>query len=410
MLLTSCPSQDSEIQVRIAGTAQSIRSQMTGYCWLVFICTLPLFRGTTRATFLLCLISWVQQVSWHMLFYSVLEALKSSTHITHVLKKFSKSSFVYDVLSVCNVMGSTTFPVFLAYLRFQSPSHFFSIFYFFKKSSNVIVCHEFCMNAFDHVFGKVLGKMQLTVKLEVSWAKWVPPKRYSGFLSPLVRWNGLLSVCEKTNTELRWMAVEMSPVSRMQVFQSGDDTWTDIFDERRWRSWSELWSTVRGDKRGRAHYALVSRKRIAMSKFWPSTHLNQQNDWTGWRGRSFFCYYLISVYISQGASDDWRRSKGSVWTLMHLFPLKMYKMGRMRKGLAEPITVDSNILIDGIIPDELAAVIDEFWHPPDLQFFFYRRQKWQFSQADKFPGSGVVFTSFTIFWGTSFSFFFSKIA
>ena len=43
---------------------------------------------------------------------------------------------------------------------------FFSIFYFFKKSSNVIVCHEFCMNAFDHVFGKILGKMQLTVKLE----------------------------------------------------------------------------------------------------------------------------------------------------------------------------------------------------------------------------------------------------
>ena len=81
MLLTSCSSQDSEIQVRIAGTAQSIRSQMTGYCWLVFIRTFPLFRGTTRATFLLCPISWVQQVSWRMLFYSVLEALKSSTHI-----------------------------------------------------------------------------------------------------------------------------------------------------------------------------------------------------------------------------------------------------------------------------------------------------------------------------------------
>ena len=81
MLLTSCSSQDSEIQVRIAGTAQSIRSQMTGYCWLVFIRTFPLFRGTTRTTFLLCPISWVQQVSWHMLFYSVLEALKSSTHI-----------------------------------------------------------------------------------------------------------------------------------------------------------------------------------------------------------------------------------------------------------------------------------------------------------------------------------------
>ena len=69
------------------------------------------------------------------------------------------------------------------------------------------MCHEFCMNAFDHVFGKVLDKMQLTVNLRVvSWAKWVPPKRYSGFWSPLVRWNGLLSVCEKTNTELRWMA------------------------------------------------------------------------------------------------------------------------------------------------------------------------------------------------------------
>ena len=52
--------------------------------------------------------------------------LKSGTKvITHVLKKFSKSSFVYDVLSVCNVMGSATFPVFLAYLRFQSPSHLF---------------------------------------------------------------------------------------------------------------------------------------------------------------------------------------------------------------------------------------------------------------------------------------------
>ena len=35
-----------------------------------------------------------------------------------------------------------------------------------QSSSNKIVCHEFCMNAFDHVFGKVLGKMQLTVKLE----------------------------------------------------------------------------------------------------------------------------------------------------------------------------------------------------------------------------------------------------
>ena len=52
--------------------------------------------------------------------------LKSGTKvITHVFKKFSKSSFVYDVLSVCNVMGRTTFPVFLAYLRFQSPSHLF---------------------------------------------------------------------------------------------------------------------------------------------------------------------------------------------------------------------------------------------------------------------------------------------
>ena len=54
MLLTSCSSQDSEIQVRIAGTAQSIRSQMTGYCWLVFIRTFPLFRGTTRATISFC--------------------------------------------------------------------------------------------------------------------------------------------------------------------------------------------------------------------------------------------------------------------------------------------------------------------------------------------------------------------
>ena len=35
---------------------------------------------------------------------------------------------------------------------------FFSIFYFFKKSSNVIVCHEFCMNAFDHVFERSLAK------------------------------------------------------------------------------------------------------------------------------------------------------------------------------------------------------------------------------------------------------------
>ena len=41
---------------------------------------------------------------------------------------------VYDVLPVCNVMGSTTFPVFLAYLRFQSPSpsSFFFNFYFFS--------------------------------------------------------------------------------------------------------------------------------------------------------------------------------------------------------------------------------------------------------------------------------------
>ena len=53
--------------------------------------------------------------------------LKSGTKvITHVfLKKFSKSPFVYDVLPVCNVMGSTTFPLFLAYLRFQSPSQLF---------------------------------------------------------------------------------------------------------------------------------------------------------------------------------------------------------------------------------------------------------------------------------------------
>ena len=53
--------------------------------------------------------------------------LKSGTKvITHVFNKFSKSSFVYDVLPVCNVMGSTTFPLFLAYLRFQSPSHLFA--------------------------------------------------------------------------------------------------------------------------------------------------------------------------------------------------------------------------------------------------------------------------------------------
>ena len=63
--------------------------------------------------------------------------LKSGTKvITHVLKKFSKSSFVYDVLSVCNVMGSTTFPVFLAYLRFQSPSPLSSSFSPFLFKSN----------------------------------------------------------------------------------------------------------------------------------------------------------------------------------------------------------------------------------------------------------------------------------
>ena len=41
--------------------------------------------------------------------------------------------------------------------------------YWLSKSqslSNKIVCHKFCMDGFDHVFGKVLGKMQLTVKLE----------------------------------------------------------------------------------------------------------------------------------------------------------------------------------------------------------------------------------------------------
>ena len=44
--------------------------------------------------------------------------------------------------------------------------NFFLAYFIFQESSNVIVCHEFCMNAFDHVFGKILGKMQLTVKLE----------------------------------------------------------------------------------------------------------------------------------------------------------------------------------------------------------------------------------------------------
>ena len=61
--------------------------------------------------------------------------LKSGTEVktrvfltlTRVFKKFSKSSFVYDVLPVCDVMGSTTFPLFLAYLRFQSPSHLFKL-------------------------------------------------------------------------------------------------------------------------------------------------------------------------------------------------------------------------------------------------------------------------------------------
>ena len=43
---------------------------------------------------------------------------------------------------------------------------FFLVYFIFQESSNVIVCHEFCMNAFDHVFGKILGKMQLTIKLE----------------------------------------------------------------------------------------------------------------------------------------------------------------------------------------------------------------------------------------------------
>ena len=65
--------------------------------------------------------------------------LKSGTKvITHVLKKFSKSSFVYDVLSVCNVMGSTTFPVFLAYLRFQSPSHLFKVFLYFLRDCSCL--------------------------------------------------------------------------------------------------------------------------------------------------------------------------------------------------------------------------------------------------------------------------------
>ena len=54
------------------------------------------------------------------------------------------------------------------YTFYYHASHFISHILFFKKAqwSDVIVCHEFCMNAFDHVFGKILGKMQLTVKLE----------------------------------------------------------------------------------------------------------------------------------------------------------------------------------------------------------------------------------------------------
>ena len=48
----------------------------------------------------------------------------------------------------------------------HSAQFFFQYILFFQESPNVIVCHEFCMNAFDHVFGKILGKMQLTVKLE----------------------------------------------------------------------------------------------------------------------------------------------------------------------------------------------------------------------------------------------------
>ena len=96
------------------------------------------------------------------------------------------------------------------YTFYYHASHFISHILFFKKAqwSDVIVCHEFCMNAFDHVFGKILGKMQLTVKLEggVLGKMGSSKQRYSGFLSPLMRWNGLLSVCEKTNTEFRWMA------------------------------------------------------------------------------------------------------------------------------------------------------------------------------------------------------------
>ena len=54
------------------------------------------------------------------------------------------------------------------YTFYYHASHFISHILFFKKAqwSDVIVRHEFCMNAFDHVFGKVFGKMQLTVKLE----------------------------------------------------------------------------------------------------------------------------------------------------------------------------------------------------------------------------------------------------
>ena len=41
----------------------------------------------------------------------------------------------------------------------SSLSTIFLTYLIFQESSHVIVCHEFCMNAFDHVFGKVFGKV-----------------------------------------------------------------------------------------------------------------------------------------------------------------------------------------------------------------------------------------------------------
>ena len=47
------------------------------------------------------------------------------------------------------------------YTFYYHASHFISHILFFKKAqwSDVIVCHEFCVNAYDHVFRKVFGKM-----------------------------------------------------------------------------------------------------------------------------------------------------------------------------------------------------------------------------------------------------------